>query len=163
MSRAAAVIIVVLAGLLLGAGGPAAAAQPTEPPRDVFEDGGSCTVCRFYAPDGYAVVNQNVPFGACDSALGPYAHSVACSGWSYWDRTRVWKARGDFIRVGFWYRGPDDLPTMAYKIYGAGWNDRAITVDRLEVGAAPYNVSTCAYDYTYGGDESLVLCEAIDW
>jgi hypothetical protein len=100
MSRAAAVIFVVLAGLLLGRGGPAAAAEPRE--SLFFEDGGSCTVCRFYAVDGYALVYQNVPFGACDSALGPYAHSVACSGWSYWDRTRVWKDRGDSIRVGFW-------------------------------------------------------------
>jgi hypothetical protein len=161
MSRAAAVIFVVLAGLLLGRGGPAAAAEPRE--SLFFEDGGSCTVCRFYAVDGYAVVNQNVPFGACDSALGPYAHSVACSGWSYWDRTRVWKDRGDSIRVGFWYRGPDDLPTMGYHIYGAAWNGWVITVDRTEVGVPPYNVSTCAYDYAYGGDESVVLCEAIDW
>jgi hypothetical protein len=161
MSRAAAVVV-ALAALLPGAGVPTAAAYPSQPPTLVYESGGGCGVCRFYGVDGYAPINQNIPLGMCD-ALGYHAHSVACSGWSYWDRTRVWKARGDFIRVGFWYRGADNLPTMAYYVYGAGWNDRVLTVDRTEVDAAPYNVSTCAYDYTYGGDESLVLCEAIDW
>jgi hypothetical protein len=52
---------------------------------------------------------------------------------------------------------------MGYHIYGAAWNGWVITVDRTEVGVPPYNVSTCAYDYAYGGDESVVLCEAIDW
>jgi hypothetical protein len=162
MSRAAAVIIVVFAALLPGVGVRTAAAEPTQPPRLVYEDGGGCGVCRFYGVDGYAVVNQNVPLGMCD-AVGTYAHSLACSGWSYWNRTRVWKSRGDFIRVGFWYRGASSWPTMAYNIYGAGWNGQVITVDRTDVGAGPYNVSTCAYDFTYGGDESVVLCEAIDW
>ena len=52
---------------------------------------------------------------------------------------------------------------MSYRVYGSDWNGQVITVDRFDTGAGPYNVSTCAYEYRWGGPASSVLCEAIDW
>ena len=157
MTRALLVLAIVL--LALAAGQPATATTPGT----VFEGAGGCGVCRYYGDYGFSPVNQNIPYNACASVLGPWSNSVACSGWSYWDRTRVQKGSGGHIRVGYWYRA-DSVPTMAYRIYGPNWNGLTITVDRLEVENVPtYNVSMCAYDFTYGGPQSSVLCEGIDW
>ena len=149
----------ILAALALASatsGGEAARPDPT-----VVSDGG-CTVCRFFDTAGYGWVSPSAPENRC-TAVFSGSQGLACSGWSYWDRTRVWKASGGSIRVGFWDRS-SGLPTMHYRIYSDPyWNGRVITVDRTEAGALPYNVSTCAYDYSYGGAQSSVLCEAIDW
>ena len=150
----------ILAALALAsatAGGEAARPDPV-----VVGDGG-CTVCRFFDTAGYGWLSPAAPVDRCTSVFGG-SQALACSGWSYWDRTRVWKASGGWIRAGFWYRPAGGMPTMAYRIFGGPyWNGPVITVDRTEVGAPPYSVSTCAYDYVYGGPPSSVLCEAIDW
>jgi hypothetical protein len=159
MIRAAALAL-SLAALFLGAGAPTAAAQP---PQLVVEGGGGCGVCRFYDDGGWNVVSTSIPVDRCASALPGGSHSVACAGWSYWDRTRVWKNSGGSIRVGFWYRNYQNFPTMSYRIAGASWNGGAVTFDRTEGLATPYNVSTCAYDFSYGGAQSYVICEGIDW
>ena len=149
----------ILAALALASatsGGEAARPQPMP----VGDPG--CGVCRFYDANGYGWVSPSAPVNRC-TAVFTGSQALACSGWSYWDRTRVWKASGGSIRVGFWDRA-GGLPTMHYRIYNDPyWNGRVITVDRTEVDAQPYVVSTCAYDYAYGGAPSSVLCEAIDW
>jgi hypothetical protein len=149
----------ILAALALASatsGGEAARPEPV-----VVVDG-ACTVCRFFDYAGFGTVAPAAPVDRCVSALhGSVA--LACSGWSYWDRTRVWKASGGWIRVGFWDHSNGGLPAMRYRVYGSGWNGQVITVDRYDTGAGPYNVSTCAYDFSYGGAASSVLCEAIDW
>jgi hypothetical protein len=156
-----ALLALGILALALAAGQPATAAGP----RSVFEDGGGCTVCRFYGPYGISILNANTPYEACSNVLGPGSHGLACAGWNYWDRTRVWKYSGGSIRVGFWYRNVFGVATMGYRIYNAPyWNGQVLTVDRTELtGVTPYSASTCAYDYSYGGPESAVLCEAIDW
>ena len=151
-------VTVIAAAALLASTGEAAAAS-IEPM--VVPDGG-CIVCPFFDNGNYGVLALAVPANRC-AAVFNGSQGLACSGWSYWDRTRVWKVSGGGIRLGFWYRNSSGLPTMAYRMYNDPWNGRVITVDRIEVGAPSYNASTCAYDYVYGGAPSSVFCEAIDW
>jgi hypothetical protein len=155
-----AVLTGILAALALAtatSGGEAA-----RPDTTIVPDGG-CVVCRFFDYSGYGTLSLTAPVNRCGSVFPSGSQANACAGWSYWDRTRVWKAGGGWIRVGFWYRPPGALPAMAYRIFGSGWNGSVATVDRTEIGAPPYIASTCAYDYVYGGPASSVLCEAIDW
>ncbi len=149
-------ILAALALAFATSGGEAARPDPV-----VVGDGG-CSVCRFFDYAGYGTLSATAPVDRCTSALGG-SQGLACSGWSYWDRTRVWKATGGWMRVGFWDRGSSGLPTMRYRLYGRDWNGQVITVDRFDTGAGPYNVATCAYEHTWGGPGSSVLCEAIDW
>ena len=157
MKRALLIASLAAAALFASAGdGAAVSIEPM-----VVGDGG-CIVCPFFDNGDYGMLSLTRPENRCGIFSG--SQGLACAGWNYWDRTRVWKASGGWIRVGFWYRAAGGLPTMAYRIFGDSfWNGRVITVDRTEVGAPAYNASTCAYDYVHGGPASSVFCEAIDW
>src|SRR4051812_39039580 len=151
MKRVLPVTVIAAAALLVATVDAAATSIETT----VVPDGG-CIVCPFYDNGRYGTLALAVPVNRC-AAVFNGSQGLACSGWSYWDRTRVWKASGGAIRLGFWYRGASGLPTMAYRMYNDPWNGRVVTVDRTEVGAPTYIVSTCAYDYVYGGAASSVF------
>jgi hypothetical protein len=157
MKRVLPVTVIAAAALLSSTGDAAGVGSP----QTVVGDGG-CIVCPFFDYGDYGTLSLSQPVNRCTSVFGG-SQGLACSGWSYWDRTRVWKASGGSIRVGFWYLPAGGLPTMAYRMYNDPWNGGVVTVDRTEVGAPWYVASTCAYDYVYGGAPSSVYCEAIDW
>lgn len=139
---------------------PAPAADVASPS---WADDGGCSVCRFYDYGGYDYLTPSFPVDMCGAVL-PSSQSVACAGWNYWDRTRVWKSSGGWIRVGFWHRDiHSGTVRMEFRLYGEHANGQVLTVDRTDVGGSAYNVSTCGYDFDHGGPSSYVLCEAIHW
>ena len=122
-------------------------------------------IVRYY---GYNYLGARTPVDECNWDGTDYK-ALACSGWNYWDRTRVWKNSGDCILVGFsgWNPNPPPHVPVLYEpghAYCLAWNGDVITVDRTTAGAPPYQRSTCAYDTRYhGGNSSYVKCEGIVW
>ena len=53
---------------------------------------------------GFNNLTPSYPTDRC-SAVVPSSHSLACSGFNGWDRTRVYKDHGGWIKVGFWGSG----------------------------------------------------------
>ncbi|MFN2471658.1 MAG: hypothetical protein ABR583_11870 [Gaiellaceae bacterium] len=155
--RAAVIIIALLALTLAGAVTAAPGREPAP------EDGGGCTICRFYDDRGFDFVTPSFPHDRCSAVL-PNSQSVACSGWNGWDQARVWKNSGGSLRLGFWVNNPySGFPEMWYRTYGPTYNGLLLTVERtaFEGEVPPYNAATCAYDFTYGGPSSYVLCEGV--
>ena len=112
--------------------------------------------------NSYYGLNNLTPTYPTDrcSAVFPSSHSLACSGYTGWDRTRVYKSHGGWIKVGFWDSG---IPRRAYSLEFAGTiMTPPIVVLRTDVFAPPYNASFCGYDFDRTPTaSSYVKCEAI--
>jgi hypothetical protein len=108
---------------------------------------------------GFNNLTPTYPTDRC-SAVFPSSHSLACSGFNGWDRTRVYKDHGGWIKVGFWDSG---IPRRDYYFEFAGTiMSPPIVVLRTDVFAPPYNASFCGYDFTQAPtSSSYVKCEAI--
>lgn len=125
-------------------------------------DGGGGSGCHDFC---YYVgwLSSTGPIDQCLSVFPSGSQRIACSGWNNWDRSRVYKAGGGWIRVGFW--NPDR--TMHYLSFtGTRVDPNPIVVLRTDPGlvggpANSYNAVTCAYDVTNGGDASSVECDAL--
>jgi len=108
---------------------------------------------------GFNNLTPTYPTNRCSAVL-PSSHSVACSGFTGWDRTRVYKDHGGWIKVGFWGSG---VPPLDYywEFTGAAMAP-PIVVSRADVWAPPYNASFCGYDFAQAPTaSSYVRCEAI--
>lgn len=104
-------------------------------------------------------LTPSYPTDRC-SAVFPGSHSLACSGFNNWDRTRVYKDHGGWIKVGFWDAG---VPPRDYYLEFTGIAmSPPIVVLRTDVYAPPYNASFCGYDFDRTPtNSSYVRCEAI--
>jgi hypothetical protein len=136
----------------------ARAASPDSSGAVIPGDGGCGPVCTYYGPG--EVLSSTGPLNRCDHVL-PRSQRLACAGWNYWDRTRVWKQSGDWIRVGFW----NSDRTMHYRRYYGVYLNPPIVVYRTDSGmthgaADQYNASVCAWDLDDGAGSS-VQCDAI--
>lgn len=102
----------------------------------------------------YDNLGANYPVDQCDNNT----ISFACSGWNYWDRSRVYKYDGGDIAVGFLTTGPLVFyyPASVFCCVRNGSNP--ILVYRTDVGAPTYNRAACDYA---SGTASTSLCEAI--
>jgi hypothetical protein len=154
---ALALVLAAVVGVLVG---PGHAIPPIAPRYTVVGDGG---ITNYYNDGHYDLLGWYLPPDRCSAVLPGGSQAVACSGWSYWNRNRVWKAGGGWIRVGFWRITSDGYPVFDAWNFDSSWNGRAAVVDRTDVNAPPYNVVGCAYDFEHGRDWSNVLCEVIDW
>jgi len=137
----------------------AASAATPDPSRAVIPgDGGCGSVCVYYGPG--AMLSSAAPINRCDHVFAR-SQRLACSGWNYWDRTRVWKASGEWIRVGFW---TTDRVMHFRRFYGVYLNPPIVVyrTDPALIGgsAAQYNASTCAWDLDDGAGSS-VQCDAV--
>ena len=113
-------------------------------------------VSQYY---GFNNLTPTYPTDRC-SAVVPSSHSLACSGFNAWDRARVYKDHGGWIKVGFWGSG---IPPLDYyfEFTGAAMTP-PIVVLRTDVWAPPYNASFCGYDFARTPTaSSYVKCEAI--
>jgi hypothetical protein len=108
---------------------------------------------------GFNNLTPTYPTSRC-SAVFPSSHSLACSGFNGWDRTRVYKDHGGWIKVGFW--GPG-IPPLDYYFEFAGMSmNPPIVVLRTDVSSPPYNASFCGYDFDRTPTaSSYVKCEGI--
>jgi hypothetical protein len=108
---------------------------------------------------GFNNLTPSYPTDRC-SAVFPSSHSLACSGFSGWDRSRVYKDHGGWIKVGFW--GPGIPPLDYYLELSGAIMAPPIVVVRTDVWAPPYNASFCGYDFARTPTaSSYVKCEAI--
>jgi hypothetical protein len=108
---------------------------------------------------GFNNLAPTYPTNRCSAVL-PSSHSVACSGFTGWDRTRVYKDHGGWIKVGFW--GPGVPPLDYYLEFTGSIMAPPIVVSRTDVWAPPYNSSFCGYDFAQAPTaSSYVKCEAI--
>jgi hypothetical protein len=108
---------------------------------------------------GFNNLTPSYPTDRCSAVL-PSSHSLACSGFNGWDRTRVYKDHGGWIKVGFWDSG---IPPLDYYFEFAGpIMTPPIVVLRTDVWAPPYNASFCGYDFSQTPTaSSYVRCDAI--
>jgi hypothetical protein len=108
---------------------------------------------------GFNNLTPTYPTDRCSGVL-PSSHSLACSGFNGWDRTRVYKDHGGWIKVGFWDSG---IPRLDYYLEFTGMiMSPPIVVLRTDVFAPPYNASFCGYDFDQTPTaSSYVKCEAI--
>lgn len=108
---------------------------------------------------GFNNLTPTYPTDRCSAVL-PGSHSLACSGFNNWDRTRVYKDHGGWIKVGFWDSG---VPPLDYYFEFTGTiMNPPIVVLRVDVGAPPYNASFCGYDFDQTPTpSSYVQCQAI--
>jgi hypothetical protein len=121
--------------------------------------GGGCHIGCYYV----GFLSSSLPVDGC-TAVYPHGQAIACTGWNNWDRSRVYKATGGSIRVGFW--DPNNPPnnTIHYHVFSGVWVDPSpIVVLRTDStmvhGAAnSYNAVLCAWD---SGTESSVECDAL--
>jgi hypothetical protein len=127
-------------------------------------------LCLVFAPAASAGADVNPYYGFNNltptsptdhcAAVFPSSHSLACSGFNGWDRTRVYKDHGGWIKVGFW--GPGIPPLDYYLEFAGTIMSPPIVVLRTDVFAPPYNASFCGYDFTQAPTaSSYVKCEAI--
>jgi hypothetical protein len=108
---------------------------------------------------GFNNLTPTYPTNRCPAVL-PSSHSLACSGFTGWDRTRVYKDHGGWIKVGFW--GPGIPPLDYYFEFTGAIMTPPIVVLRTDVWAPPYNASFCGYDFAQTPTaSSYVRCEAI--
>ena len=108
---------------------------------------------------GFNNLTPTYPTNRCPAVL-PSSHSLACSGFTGWDRTRVYKDHGGWIKVGFW--GPGIPPLDYYFEFTGTIMTPPIVVLRTDVWAPPYNASFCGYDFAQTPTaSSYVRCEAI--
>jgi hypothetical protein len=107
---------------------------------------------------GFNNLSPTYPTNRCP--VLPSSHSLACSGFTGWDRTRVYKDHGGWIKVGFW--GPGVPPLDYYLEFTGAIMAPPIVVSRTDVWAPPYNASFCGYDFAQAPTaSSYVKCEAI--
>lgn len=116
----------------------------------------SATINTYY---GYNYLTSTSPTNACLSVFPSGSTGLACDGYNNWDRSRVYKNSGGWIKVGFW---SSSGPTDYYFEFTGTINNPPIVVLRTDVGAPSYNATFCGYDYGMAPTaSSYVQCQSI--
>jgi hypothetical protein len=98
---------------------------------------------------GFNYLSPSLPNDKCAPYVGR-----ACSGYNYWDQSRLYKNSGDVVRLGF----QDTTGGFYFLDFDSSWNNVGeIQLTRGAVGAPSYTRDYCKYQ---SGNSSYVKCLA---